>query len=275
MMSKDDAELNHGRIETSPSPKWNLVILGTARSGSSLTAGCLAESGYFMGNKLLSEREANPKGFFEDHDINRINDWIILTTRLGMLKHYKKAASACARLYGINHQWLTRLSEYQSCTLPRWLHSEVEEYKKQQPFCYKDPRFSYALPAWNFDPDTTKFICVFRHPLETAASIVKEATYQKETRCMKITLGKALEVYRCMYERILQMSNTFGQWQFLHYRQMLNGDGVDLLEKFVGHSIDHSFIEPSLYRHQSDDKTPPALRGIYQQLCQRATYHDS
>jgi len=55
----------------------NCIILGSGRSGTSMLAGCLAKSGYFMGDNLYPAREANPKGFFEDPEINAINEMLI------------------------------------------------------------------------------------------------------------------------------------------------------------------------------------------------------
>jgi len=42
----------------------NCIILGSGRSGTSMVAGTLAKSGYFMGDNLYPARESNPKGFF-------------------------------------------------------------------------------------------------------------------------------------------------------------------------------------------------------------------
>ena len=53
-------------------------IVGSGRSGTSMVAGLLAQSGYFMGNKLDAYYgDTNPKGFFEDPDINAINERIL------------------------------------------------------------------------------------------------------------------------------------------------------------------------------------------------------
>lgn len=40
--------------------------------------------------------------------------------------------------------------------------------------CYKDPRFSYTLPAWLPYLHDTRMICIFREPGLTAESIVTE-----------------------------------------------------------------------------------------------------
>ena len=55
----------------------NIIILGSGRSGTSMLAGCLSTSGYFMGDNLYKKRESNPKGFFENKEINTINEDIL------------------------------------------------------------------------------------------------------------------------------------------------------------------------------------------------------
>jgi len=45
---------------------------------------------------------------------------------------------------------------------------------KALPLCYKDPRFSYTLPAWLPCLHDTRRICIFREPGLTAESIVTE-----------------------------------------------------------------------------------------------------
>ncbi|RME58681.1 sulfotransferase family protein, partial [Candidatus Parcubacteria bacterium] len=55
----------------------NVLILGSGRSGTSMVAGTLAKAGYFMGTQFVPPRESNPKGFFEDHEINDINEAIL------------------------------------------------------------------------------------------------------------------------------------------------------------------------------------------------------
>ena len=55
----------------------NCLILGFGRSGTSLLGGLLHHSGYFSGNHLHPARESNPKGFYEDVVINRINEHIL------------------------------------------------------------------------------------------------------------------------------------------------------------------------------------------------------
>ena len=49
------------------------LILGSGRSGTSMLAGTLSAAGYYIGDCLIEANEANPKGFFEDYEVNAIN----------------------------------------------------------------------------------------------------------------------------------------------------------------------------------------------------------
>src|SRR5438045_3402339 len=42
-----------------------------------MVAGTLSQSGYFMGDRPLKVTDANPKGYFEDAEINSINEDIL------------------------------------------------------------------------------------------------------------------------------------------------------------------------------------------------------
>ena len=42
-----------------------------------MVAGSLAKAGYFMGSSLIPARSANPKGFFEDVEVNMINESLL------------------------------------------------------------------------------------------------------------------------------------------------------------------------------------------------------
>src|ERR1700677_4686273 len=55
----------------------NCLILGSGRSGTSMAAGILARAGYFMGDELWPTDVGNPKGQFEDREVNQINDELI------------------------------------------------------------------------------------------------------------------------------------------------------------------------------------------------------
>ena len=117
----------------------NVVILGSGRSGTSLAAGLFANSGYFMGDNLYGARESNPKGFFEDPEINSINEEIIVS--IPSDSHFDDVLEQ-------GQGWLARIAPDASFTGTTEILQRIQALVKRQLFCFKDPRFSYAIPVW-------------------------------------------------------------------------------------------------------------------------------
>src|SRR5436305_8301327 len=55
----------------------DLFVLGCGRSGTSMVAGLFRSAGYFQGAHLHPARESNPRGFFEDAEVNNINEALL------------------------------------------------------------------------------------------------------------------------------------------------------------------------------------------------------
>src|SRR5437588_10528992 len=55
----------------------DLLVLGCGRSGTSLAAGLFRAAGYFQGEELHPARDSNPLGFFEDVEVNDINEALL------------------------------------------------------------------------------------------------------------------------------------------------------------------------------------------------------
>src|SRR5690349_12501793 len=113
----------------------NCLILGSGRSGTSMLAGTLCGAGYYMGEHLVPANEANPKGFFEDDEINAINEAL-----LAPLTPRRRPA------YG--WRWLASVPVGTPFACPPELGQRIQAQTARAPFCFKDPRFCYTLPAW-------------------------------------------------------------------------------------------------------------------------------
>lgn len=61
---------------TRVNPK-NVIILGSARNGTSMVAGTLFGKGYYMGSDLYAGTISNPKGFFESWDIQGLSEHLL------------------------------------------------------------------------------------------------------------------------------------------------------------------------------------------------------
>ena len=118
------------------------------------------------------------------------------------------------------------------------------------PYCYKDPRFSYTLSTIRtaLKPNT-KFICVFRNPASTAASIVKECRTARYLRGISMDLNTALRVWNCMYTWILDVHSKKGDWMFLHYDQLLEKEYLNKMSEFLQVEVDYSFPETKLKKN--------------------------
>ena len=251
-------------------------IVGSGRSGTSMVAGLLAQSGYFMGKKLDAYYgDMNPKGFFEDPDINAINEKIlnpIVPRRprepIGRILFPRRSV--------LWSHWLTYVSPDAVIPVPApgivdWIRS----YTTERPFCLKDPRFSYTLSVWREQAPGARFICVFREPNRTAHSMVKHARGAEYLRNFKLDYGGALRVWQAMYRRILDEHARDGEWLFVHYDHALNGDAFDRLEEFTGARVDRSFPEESLSRSPAVGGMGSDVLATYSRLCELAQFSDT
>ncbi len=123
----------------------NVIILGSGRCGTSMVAGTLAGAGYFMGDQFCSPRESNPKGFFEDKEINQINEDLL-----------DPVVPKRIKLFGIElfrdrpkywDRWLARLSLNKKIPSPsNSLRQRMHKVTENVPFCFKDPLQALAVP---------------------------------------------------------------------------------------------------------------------------------
>ena len=142
---------------------------------------------------------------------------------------------------------------------------------ERQPFCFKDPRFCYTLPAWRPALGDAVFICVFRHPADTAASIVKECASARYLRRLTMDFDIALEVWTLMYSHVLRQRDE-GEWIFVHYDQVLAGDGLSRIADLLGTRLDGDFPDRALRRSRSDRPVPRETSELYEELCSIAGF---
>ncbi len=258
--------------------KKNCLILGSGRSGTSMLAGILHDAGYFLGDQLYKPSQSNPKGFFEWNTINRINEDILHRYAGANLK------SALIRLFlnkgsvykpiGKNQRWL--LSLPLQVTVDEFtpdLAADINRVLAREPFCYKDPRFSYTLPVWQkfLKPDTV-FICVFREPDITVNSILQECHAKKYLHSLYINRTMAYEVWINIYSHIVNKHSRNNNLIFVHYNQIFNGTALPMLSKAIGVALHDRFIDPSLKRSLPGRVIPGRVRALYLQLCRMANY---
>lgn len=236
----------------------NCLIMGSGRSGTSMVAGTLAKK-YYMGKNLIPPRASNPKGFFESSFINlQINEPLLAP----ILPNFVAG-----------QRWLSIFPMNGKLPKVATLRKRMKAVTGETPFCYKDPRFCYTLPAWRPFLTNTKFICVFRHPIATAQSIIRSCKTDKYLRTINMTTNKALSIWAAMYSHVIKKHQHIGDWLFVHYDQMFDIDILYKIENFLGTAIDKTFPEKRLRKKvQKKINLPNDILLLYKDLCALASF---
>ena len=251
----------------------NVFIMGCGRSGTSLAAGILGKAGYFMGNRLTSPNETNPKGQFEDGEVNTINEELLAGIVPGKPKGILGRILFRSRP-GFGQRWLAEVSVRERVKPSALMGQRISELTSRQPYCFKDPRFSYTLPAWRPFVRNAVFVCVFRDPASTGKSITRQAGRVPHLKDLCVTFEKSLRVWMLMYRHILEIHRNEGEWLFLHFNQLVGGGGVDRIESATGALVDRSFPDPKLRQSFSDAEVPDQTMRVYSTLCELAQYDE-
>jgi hypothetical protein len=252
----------------------NVIILGSGRSGTSMVAGTLAHAGYFMGENLHPARNANPKGFFEDVDVNAINEAILAEIVPGppsypgptWLRRWLRRIFHPGQP-GHGQRWLARIPPGNHIPAPPGIEARIRRLTERQPFCFKDPRFCYTLPIWRPWLAETRFICVFRHPAASAASMLTETQHAPKLAGLKMNYANCLQVWYLMYRHVLDLHRQTGEWLFIHYEQALTAPGLERIATFLEADVDGGFPDPGLQRSRANQAPlPPEIAATYQEL---------
>ncbi|GIK72620.1 MAG: hypothetical protein BroJett021_16080 [Chloroflexota bacterium] len=252
----------------------NCIILGCGRSGTSLVAAIAQRSGYFLGDPLQPPNAGNPLGRFESFEVNAINEALLAQVTLPrprgwlgnlLLRHVPRP----------RQRWLAAVPVGRKIKSTAALTERMARLTAQQPYCFKDPRFSYTLSAWRPVLAETRFVCLFRHPAATAQSILRECQEEPGLRSLAMDFNRALRVWTLMYRHILERHCQAGEWLFVHYEQILAGDGVERLAAFLDADLDLSLINPAMRRSQPEGVVPDQTQQLYRSLCMRAEWTES
>jgi len=156
------------------SAKKCILIIGPHRSGTSAFSGVLSELGVTFGSQLLSPSFDNPKGFFENEEVVKINDQIL---RLFGFEWYTSSPLP-------DHFWKdSRVKDIQS----KALQLLEKEYSSESIFAIKDPRISLTFPFWEraireWNEKTSIVpIIIIRSPEYTVSSLMKRNEFNKQT----------------------------------------------------------------------------------------------
>lgn len=246
-------------------PKVNplrLFILGAGRSGTSLVAGLFRNAGLYMGDSHYLPRQANPLGFFEDREVNAINEDLMEPWVDEMFDH--------------GQHWLAPLP------LNAVLRASPDQLRRirvqyaQGPSCLKDPRFCYTLHAWrdqlsNAERQEARYICVFRHPSVVVTSMLQELREAPYLQSLLRTPEQLLLAWELQYRHVLEHHQHEGHWLFLHYESLFETAGLDRLATFTGLCPDRKFVNPALRRSHANVTTAEACDTLYAKLLKLAS----
>lgn len=129
------------------------------RSGTSVVTHALRASGWaLMEDRLIRGNWRNPKGFFEDKQINSLHN--------AMLADHGVEWNDVDGLRALRGRRLAIAKK----RMPR-VRRMIDEYRSDGPWAWKNPRATIFLHAWaTLLPEATFVICL-RHPAGVASSL--------------------------------------------------------------------------------------------------------
>lgn len=146
-----------------------IVILGMHRSGTSVLTRALRCFNIDLGKKLMTAREDNPKGFFEDSSIVAFNDALL--------------AQCGGQWSSFNFDPDLIKNEFYELQ-KKALEIIQTNFVKGSDFAVKDPRICRLLPFWEsvfpLVSNNTYYLLANRHPLSVFHSLNKRNRIEKE-----------------------------------------------------------------------------------------------
>lgn len=247
----------------------NAIVLGAGRSGTSLLAGLFHEAGYYSGDNLWPATASNPLGYFEDAEINGINedllDKVVPWRPRGVLGALLPVLRDRPRW---GQRWLAVLPEGTEIRSDPVLDSRMAVQASRRPYLLKDPRYSYTLAAWKAHlADDTVSLCIFREPQQTVNSIMKIVRAERYLWDLSMTRERAYQYWKAIYRSVLHQRCTLGgDWLFVHYDELLTRRAIPLLESHLGASANTAMLRPDLKRSATDAPAEASADRLFRRL---------
>ena len=73
----------------------------------------------------------------------------------------------------------------------------------------------------------------------------------------------------------LKHYHTDEDWLFLHYNQVIAGEGLKKLAELTQASVDFSFPDPNIRRSYAEESIAKKTVNLYQKLCTLAAYQET
>jgi len=241
-----------------PIAPQRIFILGAGRSGTSLLAGLFRYSGLFMGDsEPYKARAANPLGFFEDREVNAINEALLAPLTPAPL--------------GEGQRWLAALSLSRRVDVTPELRRRIRVLLTRSPFCLKDPRFCYTLGAWinelhPSEREQAQCLCIFRHPSVVVSSVLEELSSAPYLKGLSLSVEQILAAWEAQYRSVLERQRGLGRWLFIHYEELFEPQGLARLQAFTDLDPDGGLVQPSLRRSRAEVEASAGALEVYRML---------
>lgn len=259
----------------------NLIILGSGRSGTSAVAGLFrSEPGIFYGYDILEPTGDNPTGYYECEVVNTLNNILLRqmtgVSLLDVLPSW--LLPSVERRFSWVHRdtrslWLARPKRQLRWRLSYDIAHLMHRMARHQPFCLKDPRFTFTLPLWQpYLPDGVRFVVVFRHPVATVASIMRDAVALYGNRPLPVDRAWTIDHWKMVYENILQQRlEDPDKWMFIDFEQVKSGLSLDALGAFSDSTLDKTHLRVSASRTVELPRDMGSeCEQLYSTLCRQA-----
>lgn len=267
--SFQQSSAQESRLVSVPNPMTRIFIVGVGRSGTSLLAGLFRRCGLYMGESFYRPRDANPHGFFEDREVNSINEEI--------LRPYLSPQSdaptrqECNIQLGEGQRWLAHISPSTPIAALPSLGERISKVYSHGPSCLKDPRFCYTLGAWSAllresEVNNMTILCIFRYPSIVATSIRNEIKSAPYLATLSMDYPSILQHWKLAYTYLLRNFIHLGKWLFVPYESLFTAAGLERIEFFTGLQVDHELPSTMLNRTTTDIEADQDCLDIYQQL---------
>ncbi|MEB8430924.1 hypothetical protein OO007_01710 [Cocleimonas sp. KMM 6892] len=171
-----------------------IVVLGMHRSGTSVLSGLVSAQGFYLGADEMPVREDNPKGFFENMKVYRLNQSILEDYKTSWDDYFFTVDKIKPNDF---HEYLASAK-----TILK------EEFGPAKRIFIKDPRMCLLFPLWEkalLDSGyTIKVILAYRSPMEVGHSLkVRNEMALEKSLLMWSHYFFQAEISSRPYERLL------------------------------------------------------------------------
>ena len=205
-----------------------LIILGMHRSGTSCITRMFNLNGVYLGHSLLAPQDDNPKGFWENLHIFKINEKIL-----------KQSGGSWD-----NPPHKIKVTFFDKLSMMNILYN-----RRNKILGIKDPRLLITWEAWKPFIENYTIIGVFRHPLSVAKSLKKRNGFD--------TL-KSIDLWGKYNNQLISMKNS----EDIKLIDFDNPDSFKEKISIVLQKLDLDFDENSLNYYNPKNRSSDYINSI-------------